>query len=136
MIIPVNESNIDTAAQIHSISWKESHKSFCKPDFIEMHTPERQKKYILDKIKGGSVFFMLTDDSSGKSFGIVSVTQSLIEDLYVLPQEQNKGFGTKLLNFACSKCTAEPTLWILQNNENAARLYRRRICGNRQKECN
>ena len=30
-----------------------------------------------------------------------------------------------LLRFTCSKCTDTPTLWILENNLNAARLYRK-----------
>ena len=94
MIEPVNEQNIDISAAIHSESWMESHRAFCAPDFVEMHSQEHQKEYLL-------------------------------EDLYILPAEQNKGYGTKLLRFACSKCPDKPTLWILENNLNAARLYQR-----------
>ena len=60
-----------------------------------------------------------------KSIAVVSVAGSLIEDLYVLPAEQNKGFGSTLLRYAISQCTEKPTLWILENNTAAARLYRR-----------
>lgn len=57
--------------------------------------------------------------------GIVSVTGNLIEDLYVLPDKQNRGYGTKLLQYAIEKATDIPTLWILENNIHAERLYRR-----------
>ena len=57
--------------------------------------------------------------------GIVSVTGSLIEDLYVLPERQNLGYGTELLQFAMEQCTDTPTLWILENNAGAKRLYER-----------
>ena len=60
-----------------------------------------------------------------KPIGIVSVTNSLIEDLYVLPNMQNMGYGTKLLQYAIDQCTDTPTLWILENNINAERLYQR-----------
>ena len=120
IIVPVEESNLHQAAIIHSVSWKESHRSFCEPDFIEMHTTESQEKYISDKIKNGTKFFMLISE---EPTGIVSVTNSLIEDLYVLPDKQNMGFGTKLLHYAISQCTGTPTLWILENNINAERLY-------------
>ena len=60
-----------------------------------------------------------------KPMGIVSVTNSLIEDLYVLPNMQNMGYGTKLLQYAIDQCTDTPTLWILENNINAERLYQR-----------
>ena len=120
MIIPVNEHNIMDAANIHSISWKESHKDFCTPDFIEIHSPEHQLKYIRDKINNGTEFFLLIDEAP---VGVVSVTESLIEDLYILPEKQNMGYGTKLLRFAISKCQDTPSLWILENNVNAERLY-------------
>ena len=122
VIIPVDETNLLSAAVIHSISWKESHRSFCTPDFIEMHTPERQQGYISGKMRDGTKFYMLTDEEPA---GIVSVKDSLIEDLYVLPDKQNMGYGTKLLQYAIARCTGIPTLWILENNVNAERLYRR-----------
>ncbi len=43
-IVPVTEENISDAARIHSISWQESHRSFCGEDFIEKHTVEHQNK--------------------------------------------------------------------------------------------
>ncbi len=65
---------------------------------------------------------MLVDE---KPVGIVSVTGSLIEDLYVLPDRQNMGFGTELLRYAVERCPDTPTLWILENNTGAERMYRR-----------
>ncbi len=121
-IIPVDHASILKAAAVHSISWKESHRAFCAPDFIEKHTPERQRDYLQNKINGGAKVYMLVDE---KPLGVVSVTGSLIEDLYVLPEMRNRGYGTKLLQFAISLCTGIPVLWILENNKGAERLYRR-----------
>jgi ribosomal protein S18 acetylase RimI-like enzyme len=121
MIVAVDKTNLLQAAIIHSVSWKESHSSFCAPDFVEMHTPERQQGYIQSKIDCGSRFFMLIEDD--EPIGIVSVKDDLIEDLYILPQKQRMGYGTKLLQFAMEQCTDNPTLWILENNSNAKRLY-------------
>ena len=122
MIVRVSEQNIMDAASIHSISWKESHRDFCTQEFIELHSPERQQKYIHDKINKGTKFFMLVDE---EPVGVVSVTDSLIEDLYVLPEKQKMGYGTKLLQFAVDQCSDTPSLWILENNVNAERLYYR-----------
>ncbi len=122
MIAAVDESNIFQAAMLHSISWQDSHQSFCSPDFIKLHTPEHQQEYLKVKMNSGSKCYMLVED---EPIGIVSVTGSLIEDLYILPQKQNKGYGTKLLQFAITKCMDTPTLWILENNVKAGRLYRR-----------
>lgn len=120
MIITVDRTNLLQAAMIHSISWKEPHRSFCVPDFVERHTPERQQEYMQNKINCGSKFYMLVEDMP---VGVVSVKECLIEDLYILPDKQKMGYGTKLLQFAIEKCTGIPTLWILENNTNAKRLY-------------
>lgn len=73
-------------------------------------------------MRNGTKVYMLVDE---KPVGIVSVTDSMIEDLYVLPDMQSMGYGTKLLQYALSQCTDIPTLWILENNKNAEELYRR-----------
>lgn len=122
MIEPVTQAELTQAAKIHSESWKESHREICSPEFLALHTPERQKRYLESEIAKGARLYLLTD---GKPVGIVSVRGSVIENLYVLPDEQNKGYGTQLLSFAVKACTGIPTLWILSTNEGAKRLYER-----------
>lgn len=118
--MPVNEENLSMAAEIHSLSWRESHKSFCSTDFVARHTVERQANYLRSELASGKQIFLLTD---GKPVGIVSVKDNLIENLYVLPKEQGKGYGTALLRFAVCQCAGTPTLWILSNNQRAYALY-------------
>ena len=122
VIRPVDESGLPAAGLIHSVSWQESHRAFCTPEFVGKHTPERQTEYLRNKMKNGSRVFMLL---GGEPAGIVSVTGNLIEDLYVLPERQNRGYGTLLLRWAIKQCEGTPTLWILENNQRAACLYRR-----------
>ncbi len=120
MIIKVNENNILLAAEIHSISWKKSHENICTREFIEQHTTLHQKMYLCNEINLGKSLYMLIED---KPVGIVSVYDNLIENLYVLPSEQRKGYGTQLLNYAIQQCKGIPTLWILDNNNIAYSLY-------------
>ena len=89
---------------------------------MEAHTPARQREYLRRKMDGGARVYMLVDE---QPLGIVSVSGSLIEDLYVLPDMRNRGYGTKLLEFAMSRCADTPVLWILENNAGARRLYHR-----------
>ena len=76
VIIEVDEKNIFDAARIHSISWQESHRSFCESEFVELHTPEHQREYLLEKLKSGYNLFMLLDI---EPVGIVSVKENLDE---------------------------------------------------------
>lgn len=117
---PVNEENLSIAAEIHALSWKESHKSFCSAEFVALHTVERQANYLRSELASGKQLFLLSD---GKPVGLVSVKDDLIENLYVLPGEQGKGYGTELLHFAIRQCAGNPTLWILNNNQRAYMLY-------------
>ena len=122
MIVTVNQSNLSEAAKVHAVAWQASHQSFCTPEFVMLHTPERQAAYLNDKMEAGSKLYLLITDIP---VGVVSVTGNLIEDLYVLPERQNRGYGTELLQFAIEICTDTPILWILENNERAKRLYER-----------
>lgn len=131
--VEVTEQNIADAGRIHSESWKESHRSFCSAEFVEKHTPIAQAEYLRREIDVGKSVYMLIDDYP---VGIVSVHGGLIENLYVLPSEQRKGYGTQLLKFAIQKCQSTPKLWILNINEGAYRLYTKNgfnETGNRKK---
>ena len=119
-ITKVDEANIADAGRIHSESWKESHRSFCSTEFVEKHTPVAQAEYLRQEMNAGKSIYVLID---GYPVGIVSVHGNLIENLYVLPSEQRKGYGSQLLHHAIQQCTGIPCLWILNNNEGAYRLY-------------
>ena len=132
MIAPVTEDNLMQAAAVHAAAWQASHASFCTPEFVALHTPKRQASYLRRKLDAGSALFLLSDPDP---IGTVSVTGNLIEDLYVLPERQNRGFGTALLRFAVEQCSGTPSLWILENNLRAKALYERlgfRETGNRK----
>lgn len=122
MIEEVTPDTIMQAAEIHSESWKNSHKNICSPDFLALHTPDHQRDYLAAEIAKGVRVYLLT---AGRPVGIVSVHGSLIENLYVLPSEQNKGYGTQLLAFALCRCTGVPACWVLSTNSGARRFYER-----------
>ena len=122
-IIPVDPENVAEAANVHSQAWQASHRAICAPDFVAMHSPDRQTLYLREKLERGARLFLLRQD--GEAAGVVSVTGGLIEDLYILPRFQNQGMGTALLRHAIGVCAGRPTLWILENNAGAERLYRR-----------
>ena len=120
--VEVTELNIADAGRIHSESWKKSHRSFCSAEFVEKHTPAAQIEYLRREMNTGKSIYMLIDEYP---VGIVSVHGSWIENLYVLPSEQRKGYGSQLLDYAIRHCSGTPCLWILNNNVGAYRLYTR-----------
>ena len=123
MIQLVDNRSLEQAAEIHATAWRESHRPICSEEFIALHTTERQIGYLEGRMENGADIYLLS--VSGKGVGIVSVYDSLIGDLYVLPEEQRRGYGTTLLCFAMEKCAGVPTLWVLESNRDAIRLYER-----------
>ena len=121
-IVPVTEENVSAAGSIYAECWQESHRSFCTEAFVQRHSRPAQTEYLRREMaEGKRVFLLLTPEP----VGIVSVRGSLIENLYILPRAQNRGYGSRLLRFAMAMCEGTPELWILENNEGARRLYRR-----------
>ena len=121
-IVKITENNIRDAGKIHSESWQESHKRFCSEEFVSRHTEKAQTEYIRSEITKGKDFYMLIDRMP---VGIVSVCGSLIENLYVLPTEQRKGYGAMLLQYVLKHCHDIPSLWILSNNDRANAFYKK-----------
>lgn len=121
-IVPVDSANLGEAARVLSASWQESHRGFCSEQFISLRTPENRAEYLKNKLDNGSRAFILREEAP---CAVVCVTGDQIEDLYVLPEKQGQGFGTKLLRFAMGKCFGAPRLTVLENNHKAIRLYER-----------
>ncbi len=114
----VTEENFEDAAAVYAASWKESHKAVCSPAFLESRDC---RGFLRRERETGKAIYLLTDK---EPCGIVSVAGDCIENLYVLPRLQNRGYGTRLLRFAAGLCQ-RPYLTALSSNDRAIALYRR-----------
>lgn len=121
MILPVTEENLMAAAEVHAAAWQASHRSFCSPEFVAAHTPERQAGYLRGELEKGKSLYLLLDPEPA---GLVSVWNNLIENLYVHPARQRQGRGRQLLHFAMERCQ-KPRLWVLNNNQAAYEWYQK-----------
>lgn len=119
MIVPITEENLMDAARVHAASWQSSHRSICSPGFAAAHTAERQAAYLRGELQAGKSLWLLLDPEPA---GLVSLQGDLIENLYVLPEAQGRGCGTRLLRFAVSRCR-RPRLWVLSSNQFAYDWY-------------
>lgn len=125
MITKVSEKNIADAAKVYKDSWKESHKDICSAEFIEKHNFEYMLNYIKGKIESNYDIFI--DYYNKKPVGIIGINPADEEIclLYTLPEEQGKGFGTELLEYALSKCE-KPYITVLDTNTKAIEFYKKR----------
>ena len=93
MILNISPSFLDEAAEIYSISWRDSHKDVCSSAFLSEHTPSYMKRKIEREIESGWEYYI---SLSPFPSGIVSVKGNEISSLYVLPSMERKGIGGEL----------------------------------------
>ncbi len=125
MIIELNEDNIKDTAKVYMDSWKESHKAICSPEFIEKHNIDYMTEFLKKKKENGYAIFI--DYVNEKPVGMVGINP-LDEEiclLYVSPDEQRKGYGSELFEFALSRCE-NPYITVLDTNIKAIEFYTKR----------
>lgn len=124
MIVPVNEENLKAASAVYMLSWRSSHKDICSAEFVQKHDEEYMKAFFSEKIKKGyKIFLCLHGQDPVGTVGISPDDELCL--LYVLPEEQGKGFGSELLNYALSLCK-NPWLTVLETNRKAIKFYEKR----------
>ena len=126
-IIPVTEENAPLAGAVHAASWQASHRHFCPEEFVLRFDARRQTEYLLEGMRRGKQVWLLIDPEPA---GLISLTEtgegSLIEDLYVLPRLEGRGYGGALLKAAIAQARGPVYLWILNNNLKALDYYQKR----------
>ena len=125
MIVSVNKENLSEAAKVYMDSWKESHKDICSAEFIEKHDLEYMKNYLNDKLKDLYVIYIYYADEIPVGIIGINPTDEEICLLYVSPENQGKGYGTKLLDHALSLCK-NPYITVLDTNTKAIDFYLKR----------
>jgi putative acetyltransferase len=109
--------DMDAAAAVHRVSFDAR-----LPWLAGLHTPEEDRGFF-----GGPVF----DECAvwgawdgARLAGFIAFKPGWVEQLYVLPADQGKGIGARLLELAKAG-NAELLLWTFQRNEAARRFYQK-----------
>lgn len=116
MIVPVTDENFEQAAHIYGETWRESHRNVCSPAFLQSRDCAA---YLRKGRTAGKRLFLLLDP---KPVGLVSILDREIGDLYILPEWQGRGYGSRLLEYALER-VEKPYLTVLSSNLRAIQLY-------------
>ncbi|MFK0163106.1 GNAT family N-acetyltransferase [Rhizobium sp. NPDC090279] len=108
-------ADMPAAAAVHRASFNEQ-----LPTLAGAHTPEEDVGFW------SAVVFkdcqIWGAEADGRLVGVIAFLEDWIDQLYVLPEVQGRGIGSRLLDVAKS---AYPvlSLWTFQRNEPARRFY-------------
>ncbi|MET1008436.1 MAG: GNAT family N-acetyltransferase [Gaiellaceae bacterium] len=90
----------------------------------KLHTEEETRVFIRDVLLPNNEVWVAEEDD-GRVIGFVGLGDDFVWHLWVLPEEQNRGVGTALLELAKERRPDGLQLWVFQRNVGARRFYER-----------
>lgn len=108
----MNDKNIMDAAECICTSWKGVHSKFFSEDYLNAYNPDRIASILKKDDSTDKITFLAYDKSN--IIGVVTIDKLKCEisNLYVMPERQRQGIGTKLMEFAIKQMTSINRVYI------------------------
>lgn len=118
MLRQLKIDDMDAAAAVHRAAYDDR-----LPWLAGRHSPDEDRRYFRERVFPACAVWGALEDTA--VVGMIAFRADWIDQLYVLPNAQGRGWGTALLDVAKS---AFPRLhlWTFQRNHLARRFYERR----------
>jgi GNAT superfamily N-acetyltransferase len=111
-------ADMDAAARVHRAAFDHA-----MPWLIGLHTPDEDLWFYRERVfKTASLWGAFDGETLT---GLIAFHDDWIEQLYVLPEAQGCGIGSKLLDVA-KRAADRLQLWTFQRNAPARRFYQAR----------
>lgn len=125
MIRQMTEADIETAATVYSLAWVDSHRAVCSETVLKRHSPQKKAEDLKQLLGKGWRFWLYETNEALCGLVGMHAEKGEIAYLYVLPQEQGKGIGGSLLQYACGQIPKGKriVLWTLNTNIRAEAIY-------------
>ncbi len=91
--------------------------------YLPVETPARVSPWLRDHVLPGCEVFIALADESPAAF--MALEGDSIEHLYVRPDQQSRGIGSRLLELAKERLPQGLSLYVFEPNLGAIRFYER-----------
>lgn len=133
VIEPAKASDVQEIKQVLSQTWINTYGPFLSHTTIQKVTDVWHAPELLEaQVKNSDIFFRLAKDESGIILGLITAQQYdedtlIVARLYVRPQSQRQGIGSKLLNDTMSiySHAKKFQLAVEAQNEKGISFYRK-----------
>jgi GNAT superfamily N-acetyltransferase len=115
---PLELADMDTAARVHRIAFDHA-----LPWLAGLHTPDEDRWFYRERVFKSCRLWGAFDGTIMS--GMIAFRDDWIEQLYVLPEAQERGIGSALLQVAKNACD-RLQLWTFQRNVRARAFYEAR----------
>lgn len=90
---------------------------------LDLHTPRETFVWMKDVVFGNEQ--VIVAEIEGAVVGYASYTDKSLSNMYVLPDYQRRGVGSKLLDAILRRIPTGVELWVFEDNVEAIRFYER-----------
>ena len=118
MLRQLNLDEMEAAAVVHRAAYDDR-----LPWLAGRHTPDADRWYFRERVFPACAVWGALEDTT--LLGMIAFREEWIDQLYVLPDAQGRGWGTALLGIAKSTFP-RLQLWTFQRNLLARRFYEAR----------
>jgi ribosomal protein S18 acetylase RimI-like enzyme len=121
-IVEMNEKNIADAAECYYNSWLSSHSNYFSEDQLSLYNIERFINILRKDNTTDRITFIAYDKNSVNGLVTIDKIRCEIAHLYIAPEKQKTGLGTKLLEFGIKQMTSINRVYITVLSCNEAGL--------------
>lgn len=105
-IIEMNDKNIIEVAECYYNSWLSSHAEYFSEDALSVFSVERIAAVLKKENSSDKITFIAYDKNTINGLVTIDKARSEITNLYIAPDKQRQGIGTKLLEFGIKQMTS------------------------------
>ncbi len=118
-IVEMNEKNIADAAECYYNSWLSSHSACFSEDQLSLYNVDRFINILKKDNTTDRITFIAYDKNTVNGLVTIDKLRCEIAHLYIAPEKQKNGLGTKLLEFGIKQMTSinRVYLTVLSCNE-------------------
>lgn len=111
-IVEMTEKNLGDVASCYVLGWKSSHSKLYANDYVEAFTPEKTAAFLKKDQGTERITFVAYDKGNAIGFITIDKEKCDIPRLYVIPEKQRQGVGTKLIEFGIKQLSAITRIYV------------------------
>ena len=105
-IVEMNDKNIAEAAECYVASWRSAHSEYFNEEYLEAFNVEKTKNILKKDEAADRITYIAYDKNNVVGFVTIDKERFEMTHLYVRPDKQRQGIGTKLMEFAVKQMTS------------------------------
>lgn len=130
MIIRAAEKDLKTVLSITHTTISEIYSHYYAKGVVDFFLNHHSRENVLADIERGSVWLLISEDCP---VGTVTIKENAVNRLFVLPEFQFRGFGSKLMEFAEAEIAENFRSVHIDSSLAAKEMYLKR--GYKEKNC-